>query len=229
VKSIVSTRSTRVCASVVSALVLALAASWSTAALAQVASPATAAPAPPAKETASAPAAPERDHIGFALLGGVGFPRPLAVEALVDVHHVASFGVEYSALPTTNLYGVNVNVWAVAADVRIFPLRNAFFVGLRAGHQRLGESGSTSVTGVGTLSASTTVDMTFLNPRIGFLWTWHALAFGLDAGVQVPVSSSTSTTLPSSVSLPPGAAQLTQVLGSSVLPTVDLLQLGVAL
>lgn len=197
---------------------------WSTAALAQ-----NAPPSPPAKESATAPpAGPEHDRVGFAVLGGVGFPQPLSIEALVDVHHVASFGVEYGALPTTNLYGANASMWALAADVRLFPLRNAFFIGLRAGRQHLGESASTTVTGIGTVSGSSAVDTTFLNPRLGFLWSWHALAFGIDAGVQVPVSSTSSSTLPAGITPPSGVAQLNQVLGG-VLPTVDLLQIGVAL
>ena len=188
-----------------------------------------------ADTTPPAPAAHEKgaDHgtgpVGFGVLGGVGFPRPLAVEGVVTVDRLVLFGVEYSALPSTTISGVQTSLWALAGDARIFPFRNGFFVGLRAGKQHLGELASVSVGGVGSFSASQSADTIFVNPRMGFLWTWHALALGIDAGVQVPVSSSSSSTLPPGVSPPSGVVDLTHTLGQGVLPTVDLLRVGVVL
>ncbi|HEY3821133.1 MAG TPA: hypothetical protein VGL81_28405 [Polyangiaceae bacterium] len=165
-------------------------------------------------------------HVG--LLGGVGFPRPLAIEGVIEFDRLILLGAEYSALPTVNFSGVDTSMWALAADARVFPFRNGFFIGLRAGKQHLGETASLTVSGV-TASASNTADTTFLNPRLGFLWNWHALAIGIDAGVQIPVLTSTASTVPAGVSPPSGAADLTHTLSQSVIPTVDLLRIGVVM
>ncbi len=163
------------------------------------------------------------------VLGGVGFPRPLAVEGVVELDKLVLIGVEYSALPQTTISGAQTTLWALAGDARVFPFRNGFFLGLRAGKQHLGELASISVAGAGSLSATQTVDTIFVNPRLGFLWTWHALALGIDAGVQIPVSASTSSNLPAGVSPPPGVADVTHALGQGVLPTIDLLRIGVVM
>jgi hypothetical protein len=201
----------------------------STTALAQ--GPAQADPPVP-KEDAPAPKETDASHrdgsVHFGLLGGIGFPRPLAIEGLLEFDHLILLGAEYSALPTTNFSGVDTSMWALAADARVFPFRNGFFVGLRAGKQHLGETATLTVSGM-SVSASNTADTTFINPRLGFLWNWHALAIGIDAGVQIPVLTTTASTLPNGVSPPSGAADLTHTLSQSVIPTVDLLRIGVVM
>ena len=74
-----------------------------------------------------------------------------------------------------------------------------------------------------------TAETTFINPRLGFLWNWHALAIGIDAGVQIPVLTTTASTLPGGVSPPSSATDLTHTFSQSVLPTVDLLRIGVVM
>jgi hypothetical protein len=147
---------------------------------------------------------------------------------MLEFDRLILLGMEYSALPTTTFSGVQANAWALAADFRVFPFHNAFFIGLRAGKQHLSEMASIS-SGTGTLSASQTADTTFINPRIGFLWNWHALAIGLDAGVQIPLLSTSSSSLPPGVTAPQTAADVARTLSQDALPTVDLLQLGVVL
>lgn len=164
--------------------------------------------------------------VNVGVLGGVGFPRPLAVEGVLQLDRLVLFGVEYSALPTITVDGVQASAWAIAGDARVFPWKGGFFVGLRAGRQHLGEYASATISGVGTLSASQAVDTTFINPRIGFLWNWNHLALGLDAGVQIPVSSTFSTTLPPGITPPSGVNEVTHAFGQGVLPTVDLLRIG---
>ncbi|HEY6464072.1 MAG TPA: hypothetical protein VIY73_28080, partial [Polyangiaceae bacterium] len=112
---------------------------------------------------------------------------------------------------------------------RIFPARSGFFVGLRAGRQHLAEQGSLSVTGAGTFSATQTADTTFVNPRMGFLWTWRPFALGIDAGVQIPVSTTTASTVPAQIALPAAATDATHLLSQQVLPTIDLLRIGVVM
>ena len=64
---------------------------------------------------------------------------------------------------------------------------------------------------------------------VGFLWTTRqGLSFGVEAGVQVPpIGPTVSSTLP--LSLYPSAQRTVDTLGKSVLPTVDLLRVGVLL
>lgn len=166
--------------------------------------------------------------VDVGVLAGAGFPRPLAIEGVVGIDHLVLFGAEYSALPQVTISGVQTNLWAVAGDVRIFPTRGSFFIGLRAGRQHLGEQGSLTVASQ-TLTASQTADTTFVNPRIGFLWRWQALALGIDAGVQIPVNTSTSSTLPPGITPPSAVTTVTNTLSQSVIPTVDLLRIGVVL
>lgn len=180
----------------------------------------------------SAPKEGERSRSGDGLrvgvLGGVGFPHPLAVEGVLVIDRLVLLGAEYSALPAETFSGVQTSLWSVAADARVFPFRNAFFVGARAGQQHLGESATITVSNVGSFSGSMSADTTFINPRMGFLWNWGALALGIDAGVQFPLSTSTTSNLPAGVSAPAAVNVLPQ-LSQQVLPTVDLLRIGLVL
>jgi hypothetical protein len=171
---------------------------------------------------------PERFRIG--VLGGVGFPRPFAIEGLFKIARVFALGAEYSVLPTMTISGAQVSFYAVAADMRVFPFAGPFFIGLRAGRQHLSGKASMMIDPFGELTARASLDTTFLNPRLGFLWTWkRGITLGIDAGVQFPVSSKVSSNLPA------GNAQADQVistansLGRTVLPTVDLVRLGILL
>jgi hypothetical protein len=191
-----------------------------------VASPPSATPVAPSPRETDARHRGDGVHLG--VLGGVGFPRPLAIEGMLEFDRLIVLGLEYSALPTTTFSGVQTNAWALAADFRVFPFHNAFFIGLRAGKQHLSEVASLT-SGTGTVSASETADTTFINPRIGFLWSWHALALGIDAGVQIPLLSTSSSSLPPGVTAPTTATDVSRVLSQDAIPTVDLLQLGVVL
>ncbi len=183
------------------------------------------APAPDPKETQAARA---NDSLRVGVLGGVGFPRPLAVEGVLVFDKLVLLGAEYSALPTTSFSGVQTSLWALSADARVFPFRNGFFVGLRAGKQHLDESASVTVSGI-AFSGSSTADTTFLNPRMGFLWTWGPVALGIDAGVQIPVATSTSTSLPPGVTAPQSVTDVNHMLSEQAIPTIDLLRLGIVM
>lgn len=180
-----------------------------------------------------------RDHFRIGALVGVGFPRPLEVGGLMKVERVVSLGLEYSVLPSTTFSGVETSFWALAGDLRVFPMRGPFFLGLRAGRQHLGAKGSVNV-GVGqTITGAVAVDTIFLNPRLGFLWTFHSgISLGIDAGFQIPVSAKVSGLPPGTenLMLPAGATSLdrqvvstAKYIGKSTLPTVDLFRIGVLL
>jgi hypothetical protein len=170
-----------------------------------------------------------RAPVEVGALGGVGFPRPLSIEGLVRFDRVALFGLEYGVLPKVSIGGVDTSSTAVSADLRVFPTRGAFFVGLRGGHQSITASTTVSALGI-SADESLTLDTWFINPRLGFLWTWEpGIALAMEAGVQIPVSSSSSTSVPSVYSLDSRVTNAADSFGKSILPTIDLLRIGVVL
>lgn len=194
------------------------------------------APDPPPTPARAAPVASEKtvtdkdedaEHVGIGALGGVGFPRPLSIEALLRIEQTVALGVEYSALPKMTIAGVDARMWALAADVRFFPFRGAFFIGARGGLQRASASTTVSVPTLGSVSEEIDVETIFINPRLGFLWgRAPGLMVGIEAGVQIPLSHTVSSSLPSQALASQGVTNVTDIAGKSVLPTVDLLRLG---
>jgi hypothetical protein len=173
-----------------------------------------------------APEEKDAEHLGIGAMAGVGFPRPLSVEALVRIERTVAFGVEYSALPKLTVAGVDARMWAIAADARVFPFRGAFFVGLRGGMQHASASSTLAVSQL-SVTEQLDVDTLFINPRIGFLWgSAPGLTIGIEAGVQIPLSSSVTSSLPSQLLATRELTSVTDTLGKSALPTVDLLRIG---
>jgi hypothetical protein len=182
--------------------------------------PAATASAPAADRVADAPA-----PVHVAVLGGFGFPRPLAIDGLVIVRERVAFGIEYGALPPVTIAGVRTSLWSFAADARVFPFEGPFFVGVRAGIQHVEASTNIVVANYGSAPEELDLDSWFINPRLGILWASHAgIAFGTEAGLQIPIAPSVSSTLP--LGLLPGAQSAANALGSSLLPTVDIVRLG---
>jgi hypothetical protein len=170
------------------------------------------------------------EHFRIGVLGGVGFPRPLAIEAMVKVEKMLGLGLEYSALPDLSISGVETSYYAVAGTARFFPFKDAFFIGLRVGRQHVGGDANVTIAPYGTYKESVTVDSTFLNPRIGFLWTWSpGFTVGIDAGIQVPVGATVASSLPAGTQVDKQVMDIAQTLGNSTLPTLDLLKLGILL
>ena len=163
-------------------------------------------------------------------LAGVGFPRPLSVEGMIKVGDVVGLGLEYSLLPNTTISGVDTTFYAINADVRIFPFENGFFIGVAAGKQHLGARTSLDAGALGSIPESVTVDTWFINPRLGFLWTSSfGLTLGIDAGVQIPLTASVDSTFPSQLAASQQVTDVANLFGKSVLPTVDLLRIGLLL
>ena len=99
--------------------------------------------------------------------GGVGFPRPLSVEGMVKFADVVGLGLEYGALPDITVSGVTASLSAIDVDLRVFPWRGGFFVGVAMGRQELGAT-ATSVLpmGLGSLTERVSADTWSVNPRI---------------------------------------------------------------
>ena len=179
--------------------------------------------ASPHEPSADRPSGTEPDHLRIGAFGGIGFPRPLSIEGMVKLEKLVGLGVEYSVLPKQSISGVDVTFWAVAADARLFPFQNGFFLGLAAGHQHLGAATSTTLTGPIEAAEETW----FINPRLGFLTTlaW-GLTLGIDAGVQIPISATLASTLPPQVTANQDVNSIARYLGETPVPTINLLRLG---
>jgi hypothetical protein len=160
--------------------------------------------------------------------GGVGFPRPVTVEGMIKIGKLVGIGLEYGTLPQTTISGASVGLSAIAADVRVFPMKNGFFLGVAAGHQQLtAQANVTLPAGLGSLAEQISGDTWFVNPRVGFLWTWSwGLTIGLDVGAQIPVTSSVTSTIPASVTAGQTALNIANVFAGDVIPTVGLLRAG---
>jgi len=167
------------------------------------------------------------DGVSVGVLAGIGFPRPLAVEGIVDIDRRFLVGAEYGFLPKTKLGTIETNLWSVAGDARFFPFRKGLFLGLRGGLQHLGAATNVSAGAAGTYHQSVAVDTWYVNPRVGFLWMWKPLAIGVEAGVQIPVSSTTtmSGNVPENVDTSE-VRNTGDKIGKAILPTVDLLRVG---
>lgn len=187
--------------------------------------------ADPAADTKPADAEHNNGVLGPVRLGafaGVGFPRPLSIEGMIKFDDLVGIGVEYGALPSMTISGVNAQLNAIAVDARIFPMRNGFFIGLAIGHQHLDINSTVSLPeGAGSYTGDVTADTWYVNPRIGFLWTvrW-GLTVGIDAGIQIPVSASLTNNVPSELSEGQTAQNVATTFGKDALPTVNLLRLG---
>lgn len=167
-----------------------------------------------------------KEHLRIGAIGSAGFPRPLAVEGMVKIERRVALGFEYGALPPTTIGGVHAILYALSGDARIFPLDGPLFVGARLGRQHLAADATVRVPQYGTFAGSASVDTWFVNPRIGVLWTSSAgITLGVDAGLQIPLSSRGSSTLAGTGAGTVATATL-DAIGQSLLPTIDLLELG---
>jgi hypothetical protein len=184
--------------------------------------------APPEKEAPDkdTPPSGSNDRFRIGALAGVGFPRPLSVEAMAKLGGYVAVGAEYGVLPAITIDGVSTSSWAATGDLRVFPFHGMFFVGFRAGYQHIDASATASLAGVGSASASASLDSWIVNPRIGLLYTSRAgISIGVEAGLQLAVGSTFSTTLPAALALQVRQSTPVQTL-SGALPTVDLLRIG---
>jgi hypothetical protein len=168
----------------------------------------------------------EVEHMRVGAVGSVGFPRPLGIEGLVKVEQRVAIGLEYSVLPTMTFSGVDTQLWALAADVRIFPGGGPFFLGARAGRQHLSATATVSDPSFGSYTGGIVDDTWFINPRVGFLWTSRiGLTLGMDVGVQLPVGVSETNTIPAPAQSSVDTS-VAEFFARKPVPTVDLLQVG---
>jgi hypothetical protein len=192
--------------------------------------------APKAKGDRPAAAARERakeDRVRVGPLVGVGFPRPFEIEGLVKIGDLVALGLEYGFLPKVSVSGVEASFKGLAGDFRLFPFKNALFIGARVGRQWLDGSGTLTIAGASYTEAMAAATW-FVNPRIGLLHTFESgITIGVDAGVQLPIGPTYERSGPATAA---GLAQNTDVdrslhavartLGNGATPTVDLMRIG---
>ncbi len=177
----------------------------------------------------------DADRLHLGPLVGVGFPRPLAIEGFARVSRYVGVGVEYSFLPRVDLFGASTSFKAAAADLRIFPFKNSFFIGMRVGRQWLDAKATATLAAGGSsteLTESMDASTWFVNPRVGFLHRFDSgITLGVDAGVQLPIAPTFTRAGPAtSAGLTSETdrvlARVAGALGNDVTPTIDLLRVG---
>ena len=161
-------------------------------------------------------------------IAGFGFPRPLQIEGMIKLGRWVGLGAEYSAMPSANFFGVQTDFWGAAGDARLFLGRSGFFIGARGGFQHLQLVATGTAMGV-TATESAVAETAFVNPRIGWLYTWKSgFTLGIDAGVQVPISPKLVTSYPQGVvsQVDSTVTTVANMLGNNVTPTIDLVRIG---
>ena len=174
-------------------------------------------------------------HIG--VMGGPSAPRPLDGEVYVRAFGFLFAGFSYSdfpafiADPLLSLAGLNNGTTtfrldkfsAMEGDVRIFPFAGELFVGSSFGRQTFNAT-VTQQTGTGTATGTLAVDTMYATPRIGYLWNLGPVVLGMDAGVQLKLSSDPRISLPAGA--PPDmqsqAQRAVDLVGNGPLPSFHL-------
>jgi len=174
----------------------------------------------------------QRNGLRVAALAGVGFPRPFAVEGLIGIHRALAIGLEYSFLPQTKIYGIDTSFAAIAGTCGSFRFETHSFVGIRGGRQHLRGAATIAVPPYGTFDESIDVDSWFINPRAGF----SGCGIGArhrgrprcaDPARLEPIEHAAGK--PSRRSARDSVTSVTSTFSTNVIPTFDLLRLGMAL
>jgi hypothetical protein len=129
---------------------------------------------------------------------------------------------------------VDASFSAVAADLRVFPFKGAFFIGARGGRQWLDARAAFSAGQFGSFTETMAASTWFVNPRAGFLHTFDSgITVGIDAGVQLPVGATyeragraTAAGLSAQAGVDGTLVAVANALGNKTTPTIDLLRLG---
>jgi hypothetical protein len=174
-------------------------------------------------------------HIG--VMGGPSAPRPLDGEVYIRAFGFFMAGFSYSdfpafiADPLLSLAGLNNGTTtfrldkfsAMEGEIRLFPFAGELFVGSSLGRQTFNAT-VTQQTGTGTATGTLAVGTTYATPRIGYLWTIGPVVIGMDAGVQLKLSSDPQISLPAGA--PPEmqsqAQKAVDLVGNGPLPSFHL-------
>lgn len=173
--------------------------------------------------------------IRLGLLAGIGAPSAVSGQLLVTYKGWVGLSADYGALPTLTLpvgEGASFQRSQTTLSARVHPFRGAFFLGCGMGAAR-GHAATRSTDRGITGDVGMTANTVYVMPQIGFVHRFSfGLALGMDAGVELPVSSSTSVDATAQgVDLPvPGDLKdLVAMVGKQPIPVLNLLRLGYVL
>lgn len=162
----------------------------------------------------------------------LGLPTPLRFGLETKYLNTVGLSFDYGLIPTIPIDTVTVGLtsWNITAKYYLF--QRAMYVGVGFGTQVF--TGTSTDTNV-NLTVTATVTTTFLSPHIGWRWVWPSgFFYGMEVGVQVPLTNSTSTTsnnpalnsTPEFVDLSNQIDTNARLLGRTPLPLVTLVQVG---
>ncbi len=162
----------------------------------------------------------------------VAIPHP-SIGLEVKLANLIGASFDYGFFPDISVDNVTAGFtkgWHL--DGRIYPLRGAFFLGAALGQRTFKGSYTTTVPLVGSITPSSTVDVTYLAPEIGWRWVYQSGFFmGVELGWEF-VLSFTRTDSPEVVALrtlgqlDPNLDKAINDYGKVGLPHVALFQIG---
>lgn len=168
----------------------------------------------------------------------VAFPVPFKIGLETKYRDQFGLSFDYGFFPTLTFSSVSVgwNSWNVTA--KWYPFQRAMYIGVGIGQQSFEGSKTDTVT-VGPvtqpLTVTVTVNTTFINPHLGWRFiTNSGFFYGMELGVQVPISNSATVTSSDSTlnSTPEFQALQTDIdgqaktFGRTPLPLLTVAQIG---
>jgi hypothetical protein len=149
--------------------------------------------APPAESVYAGHGPLGSAHVG--VVAGAGLPDGVSVGLVARAFRRLGAGVTAAMLPETSLPGLDgARVVRVSGEghARVYPFGGAFFVGLGLGGMQLKGSMTERTVAFRTEQRAEGrgyASALYVAPQVGFLWlTKIGVAFGCDAGAQIPVA-----------------------------------------
>ena len=125
---------------------------------------------------------------------GFFFPVPLTIGLEAKWDSLLDLSFESGSLPTTSIYRSKVQADTIRTVVRVFPFREAFFVGLGVGNQNVKATRTENVSGT-DVTATVSVSTPYLTPMVGWKWLYESgFFFGVELGYQFQTNSTVTVT-----------------------------------
>jgi hypothetical protein len=178
-------------------------------------------------------------HLGPTV--GVGAPDGARVGIFAKWRGIVAAGGAFSLLPETRLPGIDASVVRVSGEAfaRVHPFRGAFFLGVAGGYAQTKGTMTeqrTAFRQVQNVQTHAYASAVYIAPHLGFQWMLPmGMTIGMDAGVEIPVASTSPTFDASKYGLvvpidgKGSAADATRFVASMPVPVIHLLELGYAL
>jgi hypothetical protein len=132
----------------------------------------------------------------------LGIANLIGLGAHARYGQYVGFGIDYQFTPTVGIEDVDVNVWLLTVDGRVYPPGDSLFLSLGFAYQKL--SAETSVTFEGVnVAANGDAGVPLLKVGMGFLGH-DGFVMGIDLALEIPLSG-IHTTLDSTKPTDPAA------------------------